>query len=56
MSKPGWDERDYRLWSKIQCLPSYGLLPHGDRMISRTAVVLLLEEAAKARVQKSPPT
>lgn len=46
---PKWDERDYRLASDIRVLPSYGLLPNDDRMISMNAVLLLLEEHAAGR-------
>ena len=49
MSVWGWDSRDYRLWSEIQSLPSYGLLGGGDRMISFAAVVKCMEEEAKKR-------
>lgn len=46
---PKWDVRDYRLASDIRVLPSYGLLPNDDRMISMNAVLLLLEEHAAER-------
>lgn len=50
MSKPSsWDERDYELASKIKCLPSYGLLPHDDRLISKDAVLRLLVDEAERR-------
>jgi hypothetical protein len=49
---PGWDVRDYELWSELQSLPSYGLLSNDDRMISRRAVEKLLEAAAKTRYSK----
>ena len=46
----GWDERDYKLSSKISCLQSYGLLPGKDnRMISSNDVLVLLAEAAEER-------
>ena len=46
----GWDERDYKLSSKISCLQSYGLLPGKDnRMISSNGVLALLAEAAEER-------
>jgi hypothetical protein len=47
----GWDERDYKLWSKIQSLPSYGLVggQAGNPMLARKDVVRLLEAEAKRR-------
>ena len=47
----GWDERDYELWSKIQSLPSYGLVAGraDNPMISRKEAVRLLEQAAEKR-------
>lgn len=49
---PGWDKRDYELWSLIRQLPSYGLVNnnHENPMISRQEVLKLLEEQAKKRV------
>ena len=46
---PGWDERDYALWSAIEQLPSYGLLGNKDKMISSKSVISLLESMARAR-------
>lgn len=47
----GWDERDYKLWSEIQSLPSFGLV--GGRsdnpMLARKDVIGLLEKAAEGR-------
>jgi hypothetical protein len=51
----GWDERDYELWSALQCLPSYGLIAGGDgsdRMVSRKAVEKLLRIAAEKRFEE----
>lgn len=45
----GWDERDYRLWSEIYVLPSFGLIASNDRMISLAQVRTLLEKHAEAR-------
>ena len=46
----GWDERDYKLWSDIRGLPSYGLIGSGgDRMISFRAVEALMEAHAERR-------
>jgi hypothetical protein len=47
----GWDERDYKLWSEIQSLPSYGLVAGraDNPMLARKDVVRILEEAAKRR-------
>jgi len=50
----GWDERDYRLWSDIHVLPSFGLVA-GDinnPMLARKDVLKLLEKAAKERRAK----
>lgn len=49
--KPGWDERDYLLWSELQGLPSYGLLPGPDPdwMISLKSAVEAMEKLAKKR-------
>jgi hypothetical protein len=55
MKRPnGWDERDYRLWSSIQSLPSYGLVAGqtDNPMLSRKDVIRLLEEAAESREGK----
>ena len=47
----GWDERDYKLWSEIQSLPSYGLVVGraDNPMLARKDVVRLLEQAAEKR-------
>lgn len=45
----GWDERDYALSSQVRQLLSYGLIANGDYMISKNAVLKLLDEAAEAR-------
>lgn len=49
----GWDERDYRLWSDIQGLRSYGLIAgyKPDHMISCNEVISLLERAAEKRFE-----
>lgn len=44
----GWDERDYKLWSQIQCLQSYGLAA-GHKMIREDDVVAVMENQAKQR-------
>lgn len=52
MNKPnGWDERDYKLWSAIRSLPSYGLVAEdvSNPMISSRDVIKLLELAAEER-------
>lgn len=50
-----WDERDYRLWSEIQCLPSYGLIPGpgNDRMVSLNAVVDEMKNQAEKRFRSA---
>lgn len=47
----GWDERDYKLWSEIQSLPSFGLVAGqaDNPMLSRKDVVRILEQAAEKR-------
>ena len=45
----GWDERDYRLWSEIQQLPSYGLIAPNDHAISLAEVVKVMEKQAERR-------
>jgi hypothetical protein len=46
----GWDERDYKLWSQVRQLPSFGILSGEDnRMVSSQAVLQLLEQAAEER-------
>lgn len=53
----GWDERDYKLWSEIQQLPSYGLLPgKNNRMISFAEVVKLMESQAESRASLTSAT
>jgi len=47
----GWDERDYKLWSDLQALPSYGLIMPSDHMISFREVVALMEKHAIARFE-----
>lgn len=48
----GWDERDYRLWSELRSLPSYGLVAGDSQnpMVARKDVEKLLEAAAEKRV------
>jgi hypothetical protein len=48
----GWDERDYKLWSDVKTLPSYGLIAFEDKMISMKQVLALLEKHADARFNK----
>ena len=49
----GWDERDYKLWSDLQSLPSYGLIgdDSDNPLLSRKQVVALLEKHANARFE-----
>lgn len=49
----GWDERDYKLWSKLQSLPSYGLVGGDSKnpMLSRRDVIDLLEREAESRFE-----
>jgi hypothetical protein len=46
----GWDERDYKFWSQLQSLPSYGLVTgKGNKLIALSEVEKLLKEAAEKR-------
>ena len=47
----GWDERDYKLWSELQNLPSFGLVAGNpiNPLIARDAVVQLMKKLAAAR-------
>jgi hypothetical protein len=45
----GWDERDYKLWSDLQSLPSYALIAPNDHAISLRQVVALMEKHALHR-------
>jgi hypothetical protein len=51
----GWDERDYKLWSAIRCLPSYGLVSKNPNnpMLSRKDVLRLIEIAANRRFENA---
>lgn len=53
--RPGWDERDYELWSAIKQLPSYGL--RGVTvLVSAADVVELLEQHARQRLCRAART
>lgn len=54
MRVPGWDERDYKLWSELQSLPNYGLVAGQCRnpMVALKDVERLLENAARKRAEK----
>lgn len=57
MSAPrGWDERDYKLWSTIQLLPSYGRRGPNDILISRAAVENAIAQAALKRHEEKSET
>lgn len=47
----GWDARDYKLWSALRQLPSYGLIAkdRDNPMLSRKQVEALLEKHAEDR-------
>ena len=51
---PGWDLRDYELWSAIMNLPSYGLIADdkNNPMLSRKEVLELLRNAARVRMEQ----
>ena len=48
----GWDERDYKLWSAIGVLPSYGRINATDHLISLYQVEELLRKHAEERFAK----
>ncbi len=49
----GWDERDYRLWSQLRQLPSYGLVAADtdNPMIALNDAIALLERNAEQRFE-----
>jgi len=53
----GWDERDYRLWSALGVLHSYGRKDRTDHLISLEEVEALLRKHAEERfaAQKAKP-
>jgi hypothetical protein len=51
----GWDERDYKLWSALGGLPSYGRKDKTDHLISLAEVEALLRNHAEERFAKNRP-
>lgn len=49
MTINGWDERDYKLWSALGVLPSYGRVNRTDHLVSLAEVEALLEKHAEER-------
>lgn len=47
-----WDERDYKLWSELQQLPSYGLIGN-SHYVSCAEVEKLLVRLAKERGERN---
>lgn len=45
----GWDERDYKLWSDLGQLPSYGRIDKTDHLVSLNQVEELLRKHAEKR-------
>ena len=45
----GWDERDYKLWSALGVLPSYGRKDRTDHLVSLAEVEALLRKQAHER-------
>lgn len=45
----GWDERDYKLWSDLGQLPSYGRINRTDHLVSFQQVEDLLRKHAEKR-------
>jgi hypothetical protein len=53
----GWDERDYKLWSALGALPSYGRKDRTDHLLSLAEIEALLRKHAEERfaAQKTKP-
>lgn len=49
----GWDERDYKLWSAIGVLPSYGRVNGTDHLVSLHQVEELIRKHAEERFAKA---
>ena len=45
----GWDARDYKLWSALGVLPSYGRIDQTDHLVSLKQVEDLLRKHAEER-------
>ena len=45
----GWDERDYKLWSALGILPSYGRVNRTDHLVSLAEVEALVRKHAEER-------
>lgn len=45
----GWDGRDYRLWSAIRQLPSFGIKHPNDKLVSLNEVGAVIESHARQR-------
>lgn len=52
----GWDERDYKLWSAIGCLQSYGRLNRTDHLVSLHEVEEVIKQHAEDRYAKEKET
>jgi hypothetical protein len=51
----GWDERDYKLWSALHQLPSYGLASGAyNKLIILNDVIRLLDKSAQERFEAAP--
>jgi hypothetical protein len=48
----GWDERDYKLWSALGTLQSYGRKDRTDHLVSLAEVEQLLRKQAEERYEK----
>ena len=48
----GWDERDYKLWSALGVLPSYGRMNGVDHLISLHQVEAVIRKHAEDRYAK----
>lgn len=50
MTMQGWDGRDYKLWSALQCLPSYGMVAGKDnKLVALNEIIKVIERQAVER-------
>lgn len=52
----GWDERDYKLWSDLGVLHSYGRINRTDHLVSLHQVEELLRKHAEERYEAQRET
>ena len=56
MAINGWDERDYKLWSALRVLHSYGRKSRTDHIVSLAEVEELLRKHAEERFNNGHST